>query len=476
MLTRTDTRQRPSVAMRSLMGVVAVGASGLVALLVVRGRWFEALALLVAFPALLLVQRRPLITVAGWFAVYPLLVGAEDGGSAKLAVWAVHRLAPLATLIIVWVSTRARASHRTLPRLGPAEALMIGYVVVSLLSIAYQSDAVIDTIRQFYDKTIVPVILYLLVRLLKPTAADLKKFAPALVLLLASQAVIGAMQWLAPDALPAWWLGRAGTRTTGSLGHPNVFGVAVVFAGLMLLHLGRSEQSGRLRAIAFPAFGTGVLLAFLTFSRASWLAAVIVVLGLLMVYRREAKKMIAVGLVAMAVFGLSAALGPTAEYFEERLYSEESALSRLPVVVASVRMFQERPITGFGYGNFNEFDREYQSSIEGLFVPEKDHSSHNLYLTIAAEQGLLGLLTYLGPALYWLMLTPAAMRRLPDGSARLLVVLWLSLASHVVVNNFSNMKVSFGLGLWWATLGMIGALVAETRGHSLPAPRESRSI
>lgn len=467
MIIDTDSRQRPTLAMRSLAGVAAVGIGFLVALLVVRGRWFEALALLGVFPALLLVQRHPLVTVAGWFAVYPFLVGAEDGGSAKLAVWAVHRLAPLATLIIVWGASTSRASHRTLPRLGPAEALMFGYVVVSLLSIAYQSDAVIDTVRQFYDRTIVPVILYLLVRVLKPTPADLRKFGPALVVLLVSQALIGAMQWFAPDALPGWWLGRAGTRTTGSFGHPNVYGVAVVFAGLMLLHLGRSEQSGRLRAIAFPAFVTGVLLAFLTFSRASWLAATVVVLGLLFVYRREAKKMIAVGLVATAIFGLSAALGPTAEYFQERLYSEESALSRLPVVVASVRMFQERPLTGFGYGNFNTYDREYQSSIEGLFVPDKDHSSHNLYLTIAAEQGLLGLVTYLGPALYWLALTPSARRRLPHRSGRLLIVLWLSLASHVIVNNFSNMKVSFGLGLWWVTLGMIGALVADTSGQPL---------
>jgi O-antigen ligase len=476
MTVDTYPDQQPTLTMRSLAALAAIGLAALVALLVVRGRWFEALALLAAFPALILVQRHPLITVAGWFAVYPLLVGAEDGGSAKLAVWAVHRLAPLATLIIVWVATRSRSSHRTLPKLGVAEALMVGYVVVSLLSIVYQSDAVIDTIRQFYDRTIVPVILYLLIRLLKPSFADFRKLAPALVLLLVSQAVIGALQWFAPGVLPDWWLGRAGTRTTGSFGHPNVYGVAVLFAGLMLLHLGRSEQTGRLRAIAFPAFGTAVLLAFLTFSRASWLAACIIVLGLLFVYRSEAKKMIAVGSVALILLGLSAALGPTAEYFEERLYSEESALSRLPVVVASIRMFQERPLTGFGYGNFNDYDREYQSSIEGIYVPDKDHSSHNLYLTIAAEQGIFGLVTYLGPALYWLVLTPAARRRLPPRSARLLMVLWLSLASHVIVNNFSNMKVSFGLGLWWATLAMIGVLVADTRTQSLPAARESRTI
>lgn len=457
-----EPRTQPPPLLRVAVAVGAVGASGLVALLVVRGRWFEALALIVAVPALVLVQRQPLITVAGWFALYPLLVGAEDGGSAKLAVWAVHRLAPLATLIIVWVSHVTRTSSRKLPKLGPAEFLMIGYVVVSLLSIFYASDDVVGTVRQFYDRTIVPVVLYLLVRLLRPTFADLKRLSPALIVLLASQAVIGALQWFTPGVLPDWWLGRAGTRTTGSLSHPNVLAVAALTAGLILLHVGRTARTGRLTSIGMPALGAGMLLAFLTFSRASWLAAVMVVIGLLFVYRPDAKKMVAVGLIGLTLFALSATLGPTAEYVEERFYSEasqESALSRLPVVIASVRMFQEKPIAGWGYGNFNTYDRQFQSSIDGLYVPDKDHSSHNLYLTIAAEQGLLGLVTYLGPALYWLVKSPAARRRLPSPSARLLGVLWIALGTHVIVNNFSNMKVSFGLGLWWITLAMVGVLV-----------------
>jgi hypothetical protein len=32
------------------------------------------------------------------------------------------------------------------------------------------------------------------------------------------------------------------------------------------------------------------------------------------------------------------------------------------------------------------------------------------------------------------------------------------LASHVVVNNYANMHVEWGLGLWWITLGLIASL------------------
>jgi hypothetical protein len=40
-------------------------------------------------------------------------------------------------------------------------------------------------------------------------------------------------------------------------------------------------------------------------------------------------------------------------------------------------------------------------------------------------------------------------------------VLWLGLLSHVIVNNFSNMKVTFGLGTWWLVLGFIAVLTTK---------------
>jgi hypothetical protein len=44
-------------------------------------------------------------------------------------------------------------------------------------------------------------------------------------------------------------------------------------------------------------------------------------------------------------------------------------------------------------------------------------------------------------------------------SRKLVGIMWLALLAHVVVNNFSNMKVVYGLGLWWLTLGLIASLV-----------------
>jgi hypothetical protein len=48
-------------------------------------------------------------------------------------------------------------------------------------------------------------------------------------------------------------------------------------------------------------------------------------------------------------------------------------------------------------------------------------------------------------------------------SGQLVAALWLIVAAHVVVNNFSRMQVPFGFGIWWLTLGLIATVVDRYR-------------
>jgi O-antigen ligase len=104
--------------------------------------------------------------------------------------------------------------------------------------------------------------------------------------------------------------------------------------------------------------------------------------------------------------------------------------------------------------------------VGNLVYPEKDHASHNLFLSIAAEQGILGIALFLGPTVYWLIRTRSAPAGMPSTERKLLASLWLVIAAFVIVNNFSVMKVTFGLGLWWLTLGLIGSTVHRYRSSA----------
>ena len=452
--------------------VVAAMIGGVVfAYLVSTGRWYLAVACLLAAPILALIDRYPLAVVILWLIVAPLVSETEDNSTRKV-FWLVHRSLPVATVAFVAFAAATGLSRRRVPRLGPPELMMAGYVAVTVVSITYTGADPDASIYRLYDTVVVPMCLYLLVRLLEPDEQDLRRMLPAVVVLLVSQSIIGLMAWIAPGMLPSEWLGKLGQRTTGSLRTPDVFATTVLFCGLYILALGLTNRVVMRRAGAVFLFALALLMVFLTYSRASWIAGGTAAVGALLLARRSLTQILAV-IVPVALFlGISGVLSGPIDMARNRLESEaaeESALSRLPIVYASLRMFEEQPSLGWGYENFDRFDREYQRPVGNIVAPEKDHASHNVYLTLLVEQGVVGLVLFCGPAVWWLARTRSRWRYLPrDGTTgRTLVgALWLVLAAHFIVNNFSRMQVPFGFGIYWLTLGLIASLVCRSR----PAP------
>jgi O-antigen ligase len=452
---------------RSMWIAVTVAGSAVAVYLISRGSWMILLVLLAAVPGFLVIQRYPLAVMAIWFAVVPFLSRAEDGSGLLQVYWLVHRLLPLATLAVLLLARVTGTGYRRLGRLGWPEVLMLTYLVASGLSILYNSDNVIESFRFLYDRVAVPMILYVLVRLIRPGPAAMKSLSYILLFIILTQATIGIASWVAPGLIPERLLGRAGTRTTGTLINPNVFGIVVLAAGALFLHISRYVDDWRTK-VGVPVFVFSVVAAVVTFSRAVWLAAVAVVVGIAIVYPRLLGRLL---LVAALVTGLFVASGNqwVGDYLGERLHSQESALSRLPVVYASVRMIQEKPLTGWGYGDFDKYDYQFQSRVGEWFVPSKNHSSHNVFLTIGAEQGLIGLGAYLFPAIYWLARTPRAWARLGSEDMfgkRLLLILWVVIAGHVIVSNFSNIRMTFGLAVWWLSLALIGNIITGKKSSS----------
>jgi O-antigen ligase len=186
-----------------------------------------------------------------------------------------------------------------------------------------------------------------------------------------------------------------------------------------------------------------------------------VVAGLMILYPRFMVRFVVLAL-PVAILAGGAMFADDIAYAGQRIGTDQTVRGRLPVVLASINMFVEKPVFGWGYNNFDLYDRQFQGRVGDLAAPEKDHASHNVYLTIAAEQGAVGLLLFLLPVVG---LFTASLRKWPslaaDGfwSRKLLVILWLTIAAHFAVNNFSNIRVVFGLGLYWMTLALIAVIV-----------------
>jgi O-antigen ligase len=418
-----------------------------------------------------------------WLLVVPLFSITPDA-KGRAIYWLAHRALPLLTLIIMLLSSRFRMSKHVFPKLGFPEAMIGLYLLFGIFSIILLNDSPQATFYLFYDRVISPACLYLLIRLCNPDEEDLKRLAPVILFLLLFQLFVGLVAWYRPSLLPSAWVKEEFGRTTGTVSSYGAYAATMLFAGLFLLKSSLNQKTGFIRSVYFLAFilsGFGV---FLSFSRGAWAAGVLVLLGLLLI---DQKRIIQVALIVIPPLFLLAA-GPLASqlaWAQERLYSEraeQSALIRLPVFQASVRMFAEKPLFGWGYENFNRYDTQFYSAIEGLAVPVKDLSSHNSYLTFLAEQGLVGTLLYLFPFFWWLTRSIRILPRLPvEGmwGRKSLILSWLFIFAYFVINMFHNMRVVFGLGLWWVQLGLIGAMWQHQHEsidptHPLPASAQDQ--
>jgi putative inorganic carbon (HCO3(-)) transporter len=208
--------------------------------------------------------------------------------------------------------------------------------------------------------------------------------------------------------------------------------------------------------------GAGVLLALwaglvLTLSQSS-LGALLVGLATLAVLRWGARRVLlpAAAVVAVAV---AAVLLTPGTFGIDLDNLDGSSSGRTVLVRGGGELFAERPLTGYGSGAFSlEYRRQ-----EGRVAPDAATASHTIPITVAAEQGVVGLLAYLG------LLTAALARLLGrgvrDSVARSAVAAaFLALLFHTLVY-----AAFLEDPLTWALLGVGTALAAAAAPRRAPA-------
>lgn len=206
--------------------------------------------------------------------------------------------------------------------------------------------------------------------------------------------------------------------------------------------------------------GTATLL--LTQSRGGLIAfAGTILLGIWFLVRNKRLRLWLLGL-----FPVSLLIAiPVLSLYAERLsrVDEFTTASRLMIFSAAWIMFLSSPLIGVGYGNFREL---YASIIPG---PGGIVDSHNLYLQLLSETGILGLIAFLAVVIAMLTL---AVRQLYRAQTPLdSIVGFGSLAAivSVLVHGFVDFlfitSPQFG-ALFWLVLAV---LVANERLRTPPA-------
>jgi hypothetical protein len=269
-------------------------------------------------------------------------------------------------------------------------------------------------------------------------------------------ALLGSLALLAPIPGRDVLLLDGCCRAQALFKDPNVFGAFLIPAALILMsELVRPRLFRGWRAVQAIAVAILVVGVVLSFSRAAIVSlgvGLAVTLFTLMIRPgggREARRMFAVTVVAGGVALVALVASSSLDFLSERASLQSYDVSRFEAQRTGVELAERFPL-GIGPGQFD------------AIVPL---ASHNTFVRVLAEQGLLGLVTFLALALATLVLAGRSAMLGRDthgvGSAALFGAWCSLLANSLFIDT-----------LHWRHLWLVAALVwAGAMRSSPPAPR-----
>jgi len=413
----------------------------------------------------LLFARRPAALPLAAVAALPFRVPIEVGGATASLLVPLYAVVGAGALAWAVPRLRGPAADDDAPRTGGLERVLALVVLLYAVQAAWSSDV---------DKAVENAVFFyvpfaLLFVLLARTAWSGRLVAACLGVLTALALIfvgIGFVEYatrtllLNPKVIASNQF-EDYFRVNSLFFDPNIYGrflmvVMLALAGVLL-------WARRPRAAAAAALGLAVLWGglVLTFSQSSF-AGLLLGLAVLGALRWGTRRALAVGGVLVAAGAAVVLLAPGMINLElSGSDSLDSATSgRYDLVAGGVGLAAERPLLGHGSGSFA---REYRRA-EDVSAQRATSASHTTPITVAAEQGVIGLLAYLA-------LVALALRRLSRG-VRGSVARMVVLAAFCALLLHTMLYAAFLEDpLTWTLLGVGTALAAGAGPPPAPGAR-----
>jgi O-antigen ligase len=202
--------------------------------------------------------------------------------------------------------------------------------------------------------------------------------------------------------------------------------------------------------------GWAVMILALLFSltRGVWVAYVAVLLLLGVIKGGKALLGVAGGIFLLG--GLLFGAGPGVQKRAWNAFALEENLGRSQIWLANLDMVKDRPLFGWGYGNYRKFRDPYYQRY-----PKADHSghAHNSFLQVWVDSGLIGLIAFLAFFVALLRTGWQAYRFLPPTAEPLrsfVLGAWLSIIGFLIggmtQHNFGDAEVVI---VMWTVAGLM---------------------
>ena len=210
------------------------------------------------------------------------------------------------------------------------------------------------------------------------------------------------------------------------------------------------------RVACAAVVGIAALGILLTVTRAAWIAAVVgTVVGMLAVKRAWTYFIPTIAATALAVVAALILLPGLQSRAGNRLNDESPVWDRYNTNNAAIRMIEARPLFGFGWQTFPITGAEYMRQADTYPIPNSTLEVHNVFLSHAAELGLLGSLLWIGAFLS--AIGGAIVRRGPPELHAWRIGLLAIFAAFVSVALFGPLSYPLPNALIWTWAGIAGA-------------------
>lgn len=429
----------------------------------------SVLAALLALGALaalaVLMDRRPFVLPLLAIAALPFRVPIQIGGSTANLLVPLYLVVAAGTLAAIAALLREREPEAA-TAWSPVwlERLLALSVVLYGVQAWYSSD--VDKALQQIAFFLVPfALLFVLLARVEWTRSLLRACLGLLVGLALLSSAIGAIEFatkhlfLNPKLIASNDL-HTYFRTNSVFFDPNIYGrflaIAMIAVAAVLLYACQTRRVAA-SALVLAALWGGLVL---TLSQSS-LGALLVGLGALAALRWGTRRTL-VPAVAVVCVGLAAVLVTPHTFGVSLHHLDSSSSGRTTLVRGGADLFAQQPLAGYGSGSFErEYGRRHHAG------GDTTTASHTIPVTVAAEQGLIGLLAYLA-------LLAAAFARLLRGAAATparaaIAAAFLALVFHTLVY-----AAFLEDPLTWALLG-VGTALAASAPEAAPVVRRATS-
>jgi O-antigen ligase len=427
-----------------------------------------ALALVGVLASVILRQPHALPLLA--VGALPFRVPISSGGDTSNLLIPLYVVVAAGTVAYIARAIGGGRPDPDEPRAGLLEWSLVGLVGLYAIQASYSHDftKALEQIVFFY----VPfALLFVLLRQIRWTGRLLLACLGVLVGLALAFVLIGFVEYsrrellLNPKVISAN-LVDSYFRVNSLFFDPNIYGrflaiVMLLVATAMLW--GRRRRDVLVATLCLAVLWGGLM----TSISQSSIAALLLGLGVLAALRWSARWTIAVG-AGLAVVGVAFVLVAGSSIRVDLSSSkgaDQATTGRYDLVKGGVDLFLARPLQGYGAASFAAEYRSHQDSSTDSAVS----ASHTIPITIAAEQGIVGLVLYV-------LLLVACFRRLFGGDVRgsparvAIATAFTALILHTMAYaDFLEDPIT------WTLLG-IGVALAAARPAAAPATAPGASL